>query len=160
MPHARGQPVDERPLRVFVDTNVWVSAFINADGAPAKILEAFLAGQFVPVISQVLLEEIDGVVHRPRIRRRWRFTDADLATILTLLRDRAIEAVPAGDLLLCRDPSDNLLLETAVLGQARYAVSRDDDIKRDLDLMARLKEQGVEVVSVAQFLNLLAEHAA
>ena len=152
--------MDETPLRVFIDTNVWVSAFINADGAPARILEAFLAGRFVPVVSRVLLEEIDGVLRRPRIRRRLRLIEADLATILALLRDRAVEAVPEGNLRLCRDPDDNLLLETAVLGEARFAVSRDDDIKRDLDLMARLKEQGVEVVSVAHFLSLLAGPAA
>ena len=64
---------------------------------------------------------------------------------------------PTGLLRLCRDQRDDIFLETAILGEAQYAVSRDDDIKRDLDLIAHLRANGVEVVSVAQFLALLDE---
>lgn len=49
------------------------------------------------------------------------------------------------------------MLETAILGRAHYIVSRDDDIKRDLNLIAHLHEHGIEVVTVAQFLALLDE---
>jgi uncharacterized protein len=62
---------------------------------------------------------------------------------------------PSGELRLCRDPDDDVVLETAILGEAQFVVSRDDDIKRDLDLMTHLRANGVEVVSVAQFLALL-----
>lgn len=55
----------------------------------------------------------------------------------------------------CRDPDDDLILETAILGQAQYAVSRDDDIKRDLDLLDHLRAHGVTVSSVQQFLAKL-----
>lgn len=48
------------------------------------------------------------------------------------------------------------LLEAAILGGAQYFVSRDDDIKGDQELIARLREHGVEVLSVARFLSLLA----
>lgn len=102
-----------------------------------------------------LFQEIHEVLHRPRIRRRRRLSDDDLATILVLLEDRAIEAFPTGELHFCRDSADDFLLKTAILGKARFAVSRDDDLKRDLDLIDRLREHGVEVLSVAQFLNLL-----
>jgi predicted nucleic acid-binding protein len=57
---------------------------------------------------------------------------------------------------LSRDPDDDILLETALVGGAQYFVSRDDDVKRDQELLARLRERGVEVLSVAQFLDLLA----
>jgi predicted nucleic acid-binding protein len=79
----------------------------------------------------------------------------DVATALALLQDRAIKVISTGDLHLCRDPDDDILLETAIIGVARFFVSRDDDVKRDLELMARLRERGVEVLSVAQFLSLL-----
>jgi len=47
------------------------------------------------------------------------------------------------------------MLETAIQGPADYVVSRDDDIKRDLNLIAHLHEHNIEVVTVAQFLALL-----
>ena len=145
---------EARP-RVLVDTNVWISAFINVAGAPARVLDAFLADRFVPVVSDALLDEIREVLQRPRIRRRWQVSGDDVATALELLKDRAIQAIPTGSLHLCRDPDDDILLETAVVGGARYFVSRDDDIKRDQELMAQLRERGIEVLSVARFLILL-----
>jgi uncharacterized protein len=141
--------------RVFIDTNVWISAFLNGAGAPARILAAFLSGLFVPVVSRALLDEIEDVLQRPRVHRRCRFTDEEIALILSELRDRAIEAFPRGDLHVCRDPDDDIMLETALLGGAQFAVSRDDDIKRDLDLMEHLRVRGVEVLSVAQLVALL-----
>ena len=61
----------------------------------------------------------------------------------------------SGELQLCRDPDDDLILETAVLGRARYAVSRDDDLKGDRDLVANMIPMGVEVLTVQHFLERL-----
>lgn len=149
----------EAAPRAFVDTNVWISALINAAGAPARMLDAVLEERFVLVVSQALFDEIREVLARPRVRQRCRFSDDDLSAIFALLRDRAIEVSPAGELQMCRDPDDDILLETAILGGAQYAISRDDDLKRDLDLTERLREHGVEVLSVAQFLRVLATRA-
>ncbi len=62
---------------------------------------------------------------------------------------------PTGELHLCRDPADDFLLETALLGQAGYMVTRDDDLKRDLELIQQMEEQGIQVLSVRQFLKLV-----
>ena len=142
--------------RVLVDTNVWISAFINAHGAPSRVLDAFLDGHFVPVTSQALLEELRTVAERPRIRSRFRLSEQDVATVIDRLRDRGIEALPPGTLRLCRDPKDDVVLETAIYGGAEFVVSRDDDVKRDLNLIAELRRRGIEVLSVAQFLDRLA----
>lgn len=47
------------------------------------------------------------------------------------------------------------MLETALLGGAQCVVTRDDDLKRDLNLLQQLREQGIEVLSVAQLLRKL-----
>jgi predicted nucleic acid-binding protein len=60
--------------------------------------------------------------------------------------------IPTGAVHECRDPDDDLVLETALLGHAQYLVTRDDDIKRDLELIERLQAYGVTVLSVQQFL--------
>lgn len=150
---------DARP-RAIIDTSVWISAFINPQGSPARILGHLASAAFVPVFSPAWLDEIDKVVHRPRIRRLIRFTDTDLARFRRLIEDSGVAAFPTGQLRLCRDPNDDFLLETAILGRARFIVSRDDDLKRDLDLIAHLRQRGVEIVTVAQFLQALTDPAS
>jgi predicted nucleic acid-binding protein len=43
---------------VLIDTNVWVSAFINRKGYPAKIMEKFLCLEFDIVISTLSPQRI------------------------------------------------------------------------------------------------------
>jgi len=37
----------------------------------------------------------------------------------------------AGDINICRDRDDNVIIDTAISGNAEYIVLRDDDIKFD-----------------------------
>jgi uncharacterized protein len=140
---------------VLVDTNVWVSAFINPHGYPAKLRDAWMNAQFQVVVSVPLLNEIAEVLARPRIRNKYHIDAEEISEFLRLLSARAITVVTTGHLQLCRDPDDDLILETALLGQAQYAVSRDDDMKRDQDLMAQMQAHGVTILSVQQFIERL-----
>ena len=126
-------------VAVLIDTNVWVSAFINPHGYPARLKNAWLAGAFEVIVSLPLLEEIAEVLARPRIQRKYHIDQTEIADFLRLLAARGIAVVPLGELDLCRDPDDNLILETAILGQARYAISRDDDIKGDRELVMQME---------------------
>ncbi len=62
---------------------------------------------------------------------------------------------PAGAVQICRDPDDDAILEAAIRGKSRYLVTRDDDLKRDPDLIKFARRHRVNVVSVRQFLSLL-----
>jgi len=55
-------------------------------------------------------------------------------------------------LQLCRDPDDDVLLETAIVGGATHIVSRDEDITRDLELLAQLEKRGIKAMTVNRFL--------
>lgn len=143
------------PPVVLVDTNVWVSAFINPSGFPAQVHRAWLDAKFLVVVSLPLLDELSDVLTRPRITRKYPIHAVDVEEFLQLLIRRSQIVVPTGSLRECRDPDDDLILETAILGHAQYAVSRDDDIKRDLDLIKHLKAHRVTVLSVQQFLAKL-----
>lgn len=145
----------DEPIRIFIDTNIWISAFINPLGSPAVLLAALHTDEIVAVISPPFLDELADVLTRSRIRRRIQISDDDTDEILTRIKEKAVMVYPTGTLQLCRDPKDDVMLETAILGRAHYIVSRDDDIKGDLDLIAHLHEHNVEVVTVAQFLKWL-----
>ena len=141
--------------RALIDTNVWISAILNPSGQPARILAAFRQGQFVAVLSRPLVEEIANVLYRPRIYRRWQFDVTGVQQTLYLLSQAVFEPAPAGTLHICRDPKDDFVLETALLGNAQYVVSRDEDITRDPQITAFLREHGIEVLTVGHFLALL-----
>ena len=143
-------------VAVLVDTNVWVSALINPYGYPARLKEAWARGEFQAVVSITLLDELAEVLSRPRIRDKYEVDEDEISEFLHLLSARSIKVTPTGQLRVCRDPDDDLILETALLGQAHYAVSRDDDIKRDRGLIARMEVHGVTVLSIQQFLERLA----
>jgi len=102
-----------------------------------------------------LLDELADVLSRPRITHKYPIQPADVEEFLELLIQRSQIVVPTGSVHECRDPDDDIILETALLAQAKYAITRDDDIKRDLDLIAHLQEHGVAVLSVQQFLTKL-----
>ena len=142
------------PPSAVIDTNIWISAFINRRGASYRLLQALFAGQFIAVISRFLLDELMAVSARPNIRRRTGLTDEERDSFVDLLGRQGRWVNTVGELKLCRDSKDNLVLETAILGQAQYLVSRDDDIKRDQALIATLAEHGVEVVTVARMLEI------
>ena len=65
----------------------------------------------------------------------------------------------SGELKLCRDPDDDEILEAAIVGKSQYLVTRDDDLKRDLDLIKIARRNRVRVVSVRQFLRRLSRQA-
>jgi uncharacterized protein len=116
-------------LRVVIDTNVWISAMLNPAGAPARVREALHADRFRLLLSEPLLVELAEVLARPRIARKYGITNADIVELITLLRRRA-EMIPVvGDLRFCRDPDDDVVIETAIRGRADALVTRDDDLK-------------------------------
>ncbi len=62
---------DEEIPRVVIDTNVFISAAIGA-GASTRLIQWWLVGSapFEVVACPQLLEEISGVLARPRIQKR------------------------------------------------------------------------------------------
>ena len=52
-----------------VDTNIWVSAFLNPGGFPARLVEAGKMGRLNVVLSPPMLDELMDVLCRPRIMK-------------------------------------------------------------------------------------------
>ena len=143
------------PKTVLVDTNVWVSAFINRKGYPARIKEKFLKREFEIAISLPLLKELSDVLRRPRIKDRYKITDEEINLFVEILAGTGHKVSLTNDINLCRDHKDNMVLETAVKGGADYLVTRDDDIKADSELIEEMEKHGIQVLTVSKFLERL-----
>lgn len=136
--------------RIVVDTNLWIRALL---GGPVTLplLESWRAGDFLVLISQPLLDELEAVSQRPRLRQR--IHPEQPKALIEQLRWRAewVEATAVPP--TCRDPKDNPVLATALSGQADAIVSGDGDLRADDDLRRQMLERGVQIWGVQALLD-------
>ena len=140
-------------MRVVLDTHLSVSALWNPQGLPAQVVAAYREGRFTLIASTPMLVEVETVLRRAKFASR--FSEARITELLHLLQTGA-ELVPvAGMLQLCRDPKDNVIIETAVSGRADALVTGDKDLTDAAEVMDYLAERGIQVLSVRVFARLL-----
>lgn len=142
-------------VKAVIDTNVWVSALINPFGHPARLRKCFENGDFIAVISEPILSEIADVLSRPRIRDKYDILPEDIQELLILIEEKAEHVIVSGKIDVCRDKDDNLIIETAMKGNAQYLVTRDDDIKFDKKVSDFLLQHGIAVLTVEKIIKLL-----
>jgi putative PIN family toxin of toxin-antitoxin system len=143
-------------MRIVVDTNVWISAVLTPDGPSGQVRTALRDPRFSLVISEPLIEELVEVLARPRFASRYGITPVEVAELVGFLRERGELAEVSGVARICRDPDDDMVLETVLNGRADAVINRDDDIKGVAELVALLAERGVAVLSVRRFLAVAA----
>ena len=137
-------------IRAVLDANVFVSAILNAQGSPGRVLDAWRAERFQLLISHAIVQEIARVLHYPKIARRHQWPEEKIQYFLTLLTDIAI--MTPGELSLSvieHDPDDNHYLACAMEGHAGYIVSGDRD------LLTLEIYQGIQFVTPRDFLDVL-----
>jgi putative PIN family toxin of toxin-antitoxin system len=137
-------------LRAVLDPNVIVSGMLSRQGTPARILLAWLEGDFELIVSEALLAELERVLAYPKLASR--LAPEDAADLLGLLRALAtsVDDPPDPPRWVPADPGDDYLV--ALAAQARAVlVSGDAHV---LDLAGRLP-----VLAPADFWALLAERS-
>jgi len=134
--------------RVVLDVNVIVSAFPSPDGVPATIVRYGLSGAFESVTSEHILHGVERAWSKPNFRERYSGIEARVA--LRILRQRTIIVEPSRVAIgVADDLEDDLVLGTAIAGQAIYLVTGDRGL-------LKLREyQGIEIVPPQEFLFTL-----
>jgi uncharacterized protein len=133
-------------LRAILDVNVVISAVLSPRGAPAKILRAWLDGEFEFVASAKLVSELERALAYPKLQAR---VDAKGAqALIDLIRHEAqMTPDPEGEpSVTSPDPGDDYLI---ALGASAGAVIVSGD-HHLLGLAGR-----IPVRSPADFLGLL-----
>ena len=109
-------------MRVFLDTNVLVSAFATR-GLCADVVRHVLAEH------ELLTGEVNLAEIRRVLRLRLRIPDEMVDAIEHLLRDQVIVPRPRKTLVIAvRDPDDAWVLASAVAGKADVLVTGDRDL--------------------------------
>lgn len=107
-------------LKACLDSNVWLSGLVFS-GAPAAVIDLALKKKFQLVLSNFILDEVErNLVHKfganPKTASKLRYRIAQIADVYeTRGIINEIEA----------KKSDNLILETALMGNAKYLVTGD-----------------------------------
>lgn len=139
-------------MRVVIDTNLWIRILL-AGPVTLPILEAWEVRKFEVVISQPLLNELDEVWQRPRLRKR--IGDERARVLMRQLRYRGESVVLKTIPPRCRDPKDHPVLATAIDGRADAIGSGDADLRADDRLREEMGSFGVELLGVQGFLTRL-----
>jgi uncharacterized protein len=127
--------------RVVVDTNVVVSA-LTAGGTPQKIIQAWITGEFLAIISEELRREINTVLSRSKLIS----FDKKRRILLGTLFNQALMVLPRRiSKVVFTDENDHFLYELAVTGQASCIVTGDKA------LLKAKRLSGIEILSPDQF---------
>jgi putative PIN family toxin of toxin-antitoxin system len=109
--------------RAVLDSNVIVSG-LGWSGAPARIVQAVLAGELMLVTSSPLLAELRRVLAYPKLAKV--IPEGERLADLVEMSSIVVEPVSVFD--AAEDESDNRVLEAAVDGAADYIVSGDEHL--------------------------------
>ena len=106
-------------MRIVLDTNVVVSAFLSPHGTPAQVVRLALRGDLVPLYDERIGAEYRNVLARPKLG----FDPADVADVVGQL-ERVGELVLVQSLPVeLPDPDDLPFLEVAAAGGADALVT-------------------------------------
>lgn len=138
-------------MRITLDTNVLVSAFISKQGRPAAILDIALTfSEMELVLSEPILEEFRDVLSRPEVKERFNYSAKDIAEFVNAIRNVSTMIRPvSGFKVVPEDPKDDIIVDTAYDGKAEYIVSGD----RHLQKLKRFR--GMRIVNPRSMLNLI-----
>lgn len=111
-------------VRIVLDTNVLLAGLLSGKGASRKLLSAALDGRFQWVSSVPLFVEYEAVLSRAEHLDAMGLTVKEIHTIL----DAAAAVIEPVQLRFLwrpqlKDPADEMVLETAVNGQADRVVT-------------------------------------
>jgi len=113
-------------VRAVLDVNVLISALLSKQGAPGRLLAAWLDGVFELVVSDALLAELDRALRYPSLRNL--IAEEEAVGFIELLRAMAVAGIDAARPdPVSRDPGDDYIVALAKQTNS-VLVTGDDDL--------------------------------
>jgi len=121
-------------MRVVLDTNILISGLVRHSTPPGRIVSAWREAQFELAVSAPMIEELQRVLHYPKIHKLFAkagLSDDSLEDFLDLLRLKAVVVDISAVTLPVepRDVHDRPVIATMIAAEAEWLVTGD---KRDL----------------------------
>jgi putative PIN family toxin of toxin-antitoxin system len=137
----------QEKLKVVLDTNVWISAFLLG-GKPVEIIKAAEQKSVFIFASEEIVAEISRVLTYPKIRSIYEAAELKRETLIETVMRTAKFVEITGKLNVVKEHSaDNKFVECALAAGADYIVSGDKHLLK----VACYKK--THIVSVKEFLK-------
>ena len=134
-----------RAERAVLDTNVLISAALRPSGPPREVVDAIRAQNGVLLFSDETFHELLTRLRSPKFDP---YVSREGRSVFLAQLEAVAAWVPiTGTKLGCRDPDDDKLLETALMGEADCIVTGDQDLR----VMSPF--QDIPILSPADFLD-------
>lgn len=139
-------------MRVLFDTNIFISYLLKSDKDKTitTIIEAGFENKYKLLLPHDVINELNKKLTKKKyLARHILKTDAQefIEALTTIIEEIPVITEPIPQ--VGRDKKDDYLLAYAVIGEADYLVSGDEDLQI-------LKEiHGVKIVSPIEFLEIL-----
>jgi uncharacterized protein len=141
--------------RAVLDSSVLVSAFFSPQGTPASLLAHARRGAFSLACSVEILDEVTGVLMRPKHRARYRYTLEEVVRYRALLTSLSVLVSDLPSLAAVPlDPKDDMIIATAVAARADHLVTGD---RRHLIVLGHY--EGIRILGPRAFLEALGEES-
>ncbi len=136
-------------IRIVLDANVFVSAYLSPDSKPARVLQlAAHGGKFQLCASREILEEVKEVLRRPKLRKTHQSSFKETDEYVKGLAAAAIMTTGLAKVnVITADPADNKYLACALEAKADYIISGDHHL---LDLKTY---RGIKIMTPGAFLS-------
>lgn len=135
--------------RVVVDTNLIVSAFLWG-GIPVAVLQAIIERGIPLLTSDAIIAELKATLRKPKFAVRLEAKNHSIDQLINQYCNMA-KIVPLAEIphTIVRDSKDQIILMTAVGGNATHIVSGD----KDLTELGRYEQ--ILILTAAQFLAIV-----
>jgi len=137
-------------IRAVVDTNILVSGFISPRSYPREIENRWRKEQFALITSPQIIDEINRVLHLPRIKQKYKLSESDIYAFILAITYKT--SCTTGRIILsgvAPDPGDDKIISCAVEAQADFIVTGDKNF-------LRLEEyQKIRIINAESFIKIL-----
>lgn len=113
-------------MRIVLDTNIWISGLLLPNSKAGAIIKSWREGRFNIVVSAFILQEIERVLHYPKIAKRLNWDKEKVKNYIELLSffAESIE-LKAIQVEVLKDPDDSPILATLLESQADWLITGD-----------------------------------
>jgi hypothetical protein len=137
-------------MRVLFDTNIFISYLLNRRTASpiTQIVEAGILGEFTLLMPEAILEEFaTKIPDKPYLAARITTSEMKQFAAILSAHSEMIPMITEPIPVVTRDPKDDYLLVYAVVGEADYLVTGDED------LLVLQRVQGVHICRPREFVE-------
>ncbi len=140
-------PLNSSEKKVVLDVNILISSLFG--GSPKAAVDK--AAKMRVFVSEPIIKEVSAVIRKLAKKLNEPQKRLFRQLIKRLFNQAEMVSIP-GKLSICRDPADDIYLETCQVARAHYLVSGDKDLLEVApDLLKKNKLGRLKILSPADF---------